>query len=269
MTIYQLIKTQQVQLQLEKEDLEEKLKSTPPGILICNKNSSKGKDYYKWYRKLPSKGQERKYLSRENRPLAEELAQKKLLLCRLEDISQELNAFEAYLKHHQNASKEAALLNSPGYVDLLKKEASHNSLSEELKNWAAQPYPQNPFKLEYRKVPTVDGILVRSKSEAIIVQALSLNNIPYRYDAALEVGGYVKYPDFTIRHPATGEYYYWEHVGLLDDPGYLQDFLSKLRIYLLNGIIPDHNLILTFETGDHPLDPIIVIDKIHEFFLPR
>ena len=33
-----------------------------------------------------------------------------------------------------------------------------------------------------------------------------------------------------------------------------------------NGLIPDHNLILTYETKDHPFDISIAKDKIAEFF---
>jgi len=47
---------------------------------------------------------------------------------------------------------------------------------------------------------------------------------------------------------------------------YRMDFLSKLRIYMNNGIIPDNNLILTFESPGHPLDIAIIMDKLEEFF---
>lgn len=80
------------------------------------------------------------------------------------------------------------------------------------------------------------------------------------------MGGYVFYPDFTIRHPVTGEVIYWEHVGMLDDSVKAAKFIFKLRIYIRNGIYPDHNLILTFESGGHPLDFSIVQDKFKEFF---
>jgi hypothetical protein len=95
---------------------------------------------------------------------------------------------------------------------------------------------------------------------------LTMFNIPFRYECKLEVGGHIFYPDFTIRHPITGETFYWEHAGRLDLQDYRMDFLSKLRIYMNNGIIPDNNLILTFESPGHPLDIAIIMDKLEEFF---
>ena len=53
---------------------------------------------------------------------------------------------------------------------------------------------------------------------------------------------------------------------MLDHPGYRADFLNKLRIYMGNGLLPDHNLILTFENEENPFDITIAQDKIKEFF---
>ena len=54
---------------------------------------------------------------------------------------------------------------------------------------------------------------------------------------------------------------------MLDKHSYRSDFLNKLHKYINNGLIPDHNLILTYESDDHPLDIRIAIDKIREFLL--
>ncbi len=83
----------------------------------------------------------------------------------------------------------------------------------------------------------------------------------------LDVGGHAYYPDFTIRHPVTGEYFYWEHCGKMGDFKYIIKFLNKFRIYILNGYLPDHNLILTFESENHPFDITIAQDKLREFLI--
>ena len=95
---------------------------------------------------------------------------------------------------------------------------------------------------------------------------LVMYNIPFRYECRLDVADNTYYPDFTIRHPLTGETIYWEHAGKMHDPAYRSDFLTKTRVYFNNGILPDHNLILTFESEGHPLDMSIVMDKFREFF---
>ena len=140
-------------------------------------------------------------------------------------------------------------------------------VQDELLAWMQEDYPQNPYFPENRKVSTIAGIQVRSKSEMLIVTLLVFFKIPFRYECEIDLGGHTFYPDFTIRHPVTGEYYYWEHCGMIDDPDYFQKFQNKMRLYVRSGILPDQNLILTFESEDHPADPNIVVDKIREFFL--
>ena len=44
------------------------------------------------------------------------------------------------------------------------------------------------------------------------------------------------YPDFTIRHPMTGETFYWEHFGIMDDSQYCNNALSKLQRYVMKTI---------------------------------
>lgn len=68
---------------------------------------------------------------------------------------------------------------------------------------------------------------MRSKSEAMIVKVLKQNKIPYRYEAKLLFGDIEMYPDFTIRHPKTGQWFYWEHFGLLDKADYVKTCIQN------------------------------------------
>lgn len=96
--------------------------------------------------------------------------------------------------------------------------------------------------------------------------ALFSNKIPFRYECALILGTTAIYPDFTIRHPKTGETYYWEHFGLMDEPSYCKNSCSKLQLYTTHGIIPSIHLITTYETHDNPLDMKTVERIIAEYF---
>ena len=49
-------------------------------------------------------------------------------------------------------------------------------------------------------------------------------------------------------------------------PEYRSDFIQKMRIYINNGLIPDYNLILTYESEGRPFDITIAQDKLREFF---
>ena len=59
--------------------------------------------------------------------------------------------------------------------------------------------------------------------ETIIDKLLFDAGIPFRYEDKLVLGDNTIYPDFTVRHPRTAEYYYWEHFGLLDEPKYVSE----------------------------------------------
>ena len=59
------------------------------------------------------------------------------------------------------------------------------------------------------------------------------------------------YPDFTITDHARGVTYYWEHLGMLDDPGYRERWQRKLTEYLEAGIKPH-------EDGGDPAGTLII-----------
>ena len=87
----------------------------------------------------------------------------------------------------------------------------------------------------------------------MIGKVLRMNHIPFRYECPIILNGMTVYPDFTIRHPKTGEVYYWEHFGLADDSSYVKNMNYKMELYISNNIIPSVNLITTYETKENPL----------------
>lgn len=90
--------------------------------------------------------------------------------------------------------------------------------------------------------------------------------IPFRYEEKLVLDGITIYPDFVIRHPVTGEYFYWEHFGMMDDEEYRNHACEKIKLYCKNGIIPSVNLITTYETKRDPLSAEKVEFRIQEYF---
>ncbi len=86
---------------------------------------------------------------------------------------------------------------------------------------------------------TCNGDLVRSKSEVIIADMLSLKGIEYSYEKPLEGDyGIIKFPDFTIEDSEAGITYYWEHLGMLHDPAYKMRWEKKLQWYRDQDILP-------------------------------
>lgn len=82
---------------------------------------------------------------------------------------------------------------------------------------------------------------------------LYTHRIPFHYEEELSLDSIVLYPDFTIKHPETGETYYWEHFGRPHLPEYRKSMLNKIQLYMDHGILPSDKLIITYETPEAPL----------------
>lgn len=157
-------------------------------------------------------------------------------------LLQEQKAIDSYLKYHQQPPDETSflLLEHPEFANLL---SSHfTPLSNTLSDWCLEHYEHNPRFSEQLIHKSSSGHFVRSKSEAMIDTLLFKNKIPFRYECALHLRDITLYPDFTIRHPRTGKFYYWEHFGLMDDIAYAKNSTLKLQTYISQGIIPSIHL---------------------------
>lgn len=238
--------------------LQNKIKKFPEGKIICSRNGNG----YKWEW---SDGHNKKSIRKADRKFAEQLAIKKYCEMELADLQHEKMAIEFYLRHHDpNGGKaDNMLLSSPGYQELIHP--YFKSKSQELSEWASSPYEKNEKYPEQLIHKASTGKNVRSKSEAMIDMFLYRNSIPFRYECALQLGDITFYPDFTIRHPKTGEIYYWEHFGKMDYLEYSKNTFSKMQIYTQYGIVPSVHLIVTYETKNFPLS-YEMIEKIIEYY---
>ena len=160
------------------------------------------------------------------------------------------------------------LSNNSCYFPFLHTKFETNlSLSDEIYTWCNTTYEHNPLHPEHLIPKSVSNHFVRSKSECMIDLALYQHGVPSRYECILILGDRTLYPDFTTRHPRTGDYIYWEHHGLMDDPNYARNTFQKHQLYAQHGILPSINLITTYETKNHPLT-FDLVDKIiqHYYF---
>lgn len=239
------------------KSLQAQLKTFPDGDFYCTRN----RKYYKWYHSLNGKS---RYIKKEDHSLAEQLAIKKFLLLQLDDCLHEKEAIEFYLQHHVPAKAEQLLTQNSEYQKLLSP--YFKPMSQELEEWSKSTFTQNTNYPESKIHQAPSGNIVRSKSEVLIDLALYTNHIPFRYECELQLGETIIYPDFTVRNPRTGKLYYWEHFGRMDDPGYAKNTTLKLNTYISHNIIPDIDLITTYETKDCPLS-LIIIDNVIARFL--
>jgi len=92
---------------------------------------------------------------------------------------------------------------------------------------------------------TLTEEMVRSKSEVIIANMLFERNIPFLYEVPLYApDGTFVLPDFTLS--VQGETWYWEHLGMLDEPRYREHWEKKRAWYERHGFAD--RLIITTET---------------------
>lgn len=76
----------------------------------------------------------------------------------------------------------------------------------------------------------ITGDMVRSKSEVIIANMLHERGIKFWYEKPLiAADGTMYLPDFTIQF--RGEFYYWEHLGMLSKPEYQEHWNDKKSWY--------------------------------------
>lgn len=122
----------------------------------------------------------------------------------------------------------------------------HSEIARRMTNLFTDPLPREVIVgaatrfLEDRLIHRTErGDLVRSKSELVIADKLHARGVVYAYEQPLILGeGKVRYPDFTIADHTSGITYYWEHLGLLEDPEYSARWERKKKEYIAAGIKP-------------------------------
>ena len=152
----------------------------------------------------------------------------------------------------------------------------HKSLTEEFQKIVALPKPpsgQQTFRPDELIYTTLRGERVRSKSEALIADALYRHGIAYSYEEPLAFDNRY-HIDFTIKNNLHGFPIYWEHFGAMNNSSYVKNFLEKKAYYSTLGILENKNLIATFEYFDSAGHPVIVFDShkaddiVMKWFMP-
>ncbi|MDO4556516.1 MAG: hypothetical protein Q4B70_15455, partial [Lachnospiraceae bacterium] len=215
--------------------LKQEINRLPAGNLLCSHN----KNRVKWYK---SNGAKPIYIPKREFSNAALLALKKYDTLRLEEVTLKLTLIERFLERYQKVPDKASKLleSSSAYHDLLISNFQFDSAfcPDKGMEWISSDFDRNLSHPEHLIHKCISGHKVRSKSEVIIANSLSINKIPYRYECRLNLGDVILYPDFTICHPETNEIYYWEHFGLMDQTAYLENACNKIKLYSTYNIFP-------------------------------
>ena len=246
-------------LEAEIQELEAQLKKMPAGTLISYKPKEKDTDNYSlWYKETTVNGRKkREYLPKAKEAQARILAEKSFKFRQLCDKKNELESINRYLTHRKEER----------YSKMLDADSPYRELLINRAGWENEEYEKSEDHPEHLTIPAPKDEYVRSKSEAMIAQALFDKGIPYRYECIHNLDGSRIASDFTILHPKTEKEYIWEHFGLSDNPEYARNISIKLPKYLKEGYLPGYNLILTFENNEHPLSFIKIEEIVQQYFL--
>ena len=238
--------------QLEKYGADE-----PEGSLQVLRRG--GRTYY--YQRVSRDGvRKARYLSKSETALIRRLAQKRYCREVLPKLREDLRAAEAFAAIHSGVEELQAAERMDPEVRLLCGLAGR-PLSKRAEEWLregiTQPGRGGSLRFESGlRFKTLYGTMVRSKSEAMIEDALVRHGLIYRYEKPLyQSSGLLIHPDFTILDPLTMKEYYWEHFGMMDDPEYAQKVCGRIALYMAGGIMPNEYLIMTFEDRAHPFSP--------------
>jgi len=136
-----------------------------------------------------------------------------------------------------------------------------------MKDWAKAPFKKCDLYTGSQIHTSFLGLKVRSKSEALIAGALEMKELPFQYEAKLQLGESEYYPDFTLMRPKDGTIIYWEHFGMAQNDAYFESMMRKCFNYLRQGLIPWRNFIMTFDDEEGALDGSVIEDIINAFIL--
>ena len=233
----------------------------PDGRLRVSGDHGRTK-YYVVYDKGDSSGH---YLSREQRKLAKQLAQKDYDRRILRAAEEELRAWQELAKFFPSVTVEELFDTlSPARRSLVSPILPTDE--EFRRQWEAVKYKPGWFKPDAKEFYTDRRERVRSKSEQLIANLLNRLNIPYRYEypVKITVEGREELwrPDFMILDVRHRKEFFLEHFGRMDDPTYARQTYEKMRIYEENGLWEGHGMYYSFEAEGAPVDMRLVEMKL-------
>ena len=251
-------------LQNEIEKKKQFVESIPPGKIFSRQDAY---GIYRYFKGMKVDGDFREiYLGKGSSDEIKVLAKKRIAELEIKDMQEELKRLKTVQKIRQQQSHVSHYLeNHPGIAAVLKEDIDADANWGQI--WKNQRYNRNfKYQEELKFSTVVPGLLVRSKSESVILGRLEHFNVPYHYDEIETVNGMQLAIDFTCMNVRTRRKWYWDHRGMLDDPVYIKKTLYCERQFLNGEIIPWVNMIVTAETKDHPLD-MQWVDHLIQYYL--
>jgi hypothetical protein len=238
-------------------------KNSPQGMLRINHTNGRIQFYYR-EKTTDNNG---RYIPLSEMTFIRKLAQKDYNEKVLKAAEKELMGIDGYLKYlpqyraediYTNLACERQALVTPFFeTDEMFRE-----------RWESVSYERKGFPDDFPEFLTDRGERVRSKSELIIANLLAKAGVPYRFEYPLYLKGLgLIHPDFMVLNLRLRREFFWEHRGMMDDPGYVENAIRRENCYHLNGFYPGDRLILTSETKASPLNVRQIKEVIEHYLL--
>lgn len=264
--MYQLYDAMKATLQQMKRlqiSFQKELETLPSGSLYIQNSDSRRYYYYSfqkngiWHRRML------KQKDAADAALSLQLKRRRFITSSLSVLGKNIAALNHALKNFTPYDPEKISSSlAPAYQDIREDQSFWLPKEPDPRQWAKASYRKSHGHPEHLIHETICGLMVRSKSEAMITDTLTQFGIPFRYEELLEIGEELFSPDFKILRLRDRKFFYWEHFGKMDDPEYAAKAAQKLISYKAAGIHTNHNLILTYEDTAHPLSSREIYDTI-------
>lgn len=242
--------------------MTEKLKHAPPGRLrIVTRKGKRGAIWYQYYVSYTEGDTNGKYLPKSEAGTAAAIAQRDYERALLEHKRMVLTFLDKTISGFVSEDAQSvydALL--PARRLLVTPENAPTS-EQAIAAWKKKRYKSNPFPEKPTRM-TAAGVLVRSKSEALIADALHQAGFPFRYEYPVRLApDTLYYADFFILNPATGREFVWEHFGRMDESNYCGRAIKKISDYTCFMMKATRSqkdatpfgFLMTFEDKENPL----------------
>ena len=209
------------------------------------------------------------YLNSSKTEIISQLAQKRYDTKLSKTLKERIKALEASIKPLEKLKyrKDLSHIYDDMPNELKRNVKKHLDENEEYAaKWQSKKLLTSNLEKKH-PCKTLRGEYVRSKSEALIADRLFARGVPYHYEPMVMLTGRPTLcPDFYVLNKRTKENFFWEHLGMMDDPAYCNRNMKKIRDYMDMGYIQGKDLIITYETKEYPLDTNY-IEKIIEKLL--
>ncbi len=205
------------------------------------------------------------YISKENKALAQQLAQKSYDIKILHLAEKRYLQIKKILKDYADDELEKVYLKE--HLERQKLiEPVEPTWEQRIIEWKRREYYGKDFQEGSPVILTERGERVRSKTEKIMADFFDRHGIEYKYECPLYLKGMgTIYPDFTFLSSKTGKELYWEHCGMVDSPTYARSMIRKIEAYENNGIFSGERLILTYETEQSVLNTEKIAQMVERY----